>query len=171
MTIPMTTRVRTSIAIAALVMSVSPAWTATTAQKPAEPASAPETTAAPAEPAAEASQGFTYSAEGRRDPFVSLLRRGTGVQESAAARAAGLAGLSVSEVSLRGVMASRGGFVAIVQGSDNKPYIVRSGQKLADGSVRAIDQDSMVLLQQVDDPLSHESQREVRKVLRQEEAK
>jgi Tfp pilus assembly protein PilP len=166
-----TSRVRITIVAAALAVSVSPAWSTTT-QKPAEPSAAPDTAAAPAaEPPAEAPQGFTYSPEGRRDPFVSLLRRGTDVQTTAAARAIGLAGLSVSEVSLRGVMASRGGFVAIVQGSDNKPYIVRSGQKLADGSVRAIDKDSMVLLQQVNDPLSLETQREVRKVLRQEEAK
>jgi Tfp pilus assembly protein PilP len=165
------TSVRLSIVAAALALSVAPAWTATTTQKPAEPATAPDAGPAPADAPIETPQGFTYTPEGRRDPFVSLLRRGTDVQSAAATRASGLAGLSVSEVSLRGVMASRGGFVAIVQGSDNKPYIVRSGQKLADGSIRAIDKDSMVLLQQVSDPLSLETQREVRKVLRQEEAK
>jgi Tfp pilus assembly protein PilP len=166
-----TSSVRISIVAAALALSAAPVGGATTAQKPAEPATTAETAAAPAESPAETPQGFTYSPEGRRDPFVSLLRRGTSAQTTAAARASGLAGLSVGELSLRGVMASRGGFVAIVQGSDNKPYIVRSGQKLADGSVRAIDKDSMVLLQQVSDPLSLETEREVRKVLRQEEAK
>ena len=59
-----------------------------------------------------------------------------------------------------------------MQGSDNKTYIVRAGDKLLDGTIRAITQDSMVITQQVTDPLSLEKQREVRKMLRQtEEAK
>jgi hypothetical protein len=41
-----------------------------------------------------------------------------------------------------------------------------------DGSIRTITQDAVVFLQNVDDPLSREKQREVRRVLRQtEEAK
>ena len=69
-------------------------------------------------------------------------------------------------------MAGRGGYVAIVQGSDSKTYIVREGERLADGMVRTITQSSMVIVQQVNDPLSREKQREVRKMLRQiEEAK
>jgi hypothetical protein len=49
---------------------------------------------------------------------------------------------------------------------------VREGDRLLDGTVRTITQDEMVLQQQVNDPLSLEKQREVRKVLRQtEEAK
>ena len=49
---------------------------------------------------------------------------------------------------------------------------MRAGDKLSDGTIRTITADSMVILQQVNDPLSLEKQREVRKVLRQtEEAK
>jgi hypothetical protein len=49
---------------------------------------------------------------------------------------------------------------------------VRTGDRLLDGTVRAITQSAVVILQQVNDPLSLEKQREVRKVLRQtEEAK
>ena len=59
-----------------------------------------------------------------------------------------------------------------VQGVDSKNYIVRVGDKLSDGTIRSITADSMVILQQVNDPLSLEKQREVRKLLRQtEEAK
>jgi len=47
---------------------------------------------------------------------------------------------------------------------------VRAGDKLFDGTVRTISQNDMVILQQVNDPLSLEKQREVRKVLRQAEA-
>jgi type IV pilus assembly protein PilP len=112
-------------------------------------------------------QGFTYNPEGRRDPFVSLLRRG--VDSAQTRRVAGLAGLGTAEVSLRGVVISQGAFVGIVQGVDSKTYIVRAGDKLSDGSVRSITADSMVILQQVNDPLSLEKVHEVRKVLRQTE--
>jgi Tfp pilus assembly protein PilP len=116
-------------------------------------------------------QGFTYSPEGRRDPFVSLVRRGTEIAHDAAGpRAAGLPGLSTSEVTLSGIMTSNGGYVAMLEGVDKKTYIVRSGDRLLDGTIRAISSDTLVIVQQVDDTLSQEKQREVRKVLRQEEA-
>lgn len=151
----------------------TPAPPATGAQP--SPSDAPPATAAQP-PAAEAPiepPGFTYNPEGRRDPFVSLVRRGatttrTGV--SAAARPGGLAGLETAEVNLRGTVRSREGFVAILQGADQKTYIVRAGDRLLDGTVRTISQNDMVILQQVNDPLSLEKQREVRKVLRQAEA-
>ncbi len=149
------------------------------------PAPAPAPAAAPAAQPAEGAKagseasalqpnGFTYHAEGRRDPFVNLLRRGSGVDQTANAgpRPNGLKGLAAGEVTLKGTMASKGAYVAILQGSDSRTYVVRAGEKLYDGQVRSITADSMVILQQVNDPLSKETQREVRKVLRQtEEAK
>ena len=116
--------------------------------------------------------GYTYNPDGRRDPFVSLLRRGTTTTRGGpnTARPAGLGGLETAEITLRGTVRSREGFVAILQGSDQKTYIVRAGDRLFDGTVRTISQNDMVILQQVNDPLSLEKQREVRKVLRQAEA-
>ena len=117
-------------------------------------------------------QGFNYTPEGRRDPFVSLLRRGADEHANNGSRVGGLAGIASSEVSLRGTLISHGGYVGILQGLDNKSYIVRVGDKLLDGSIRSITADAMVILQQVNDPLTLEKQREVRKLLRQtEEAK
>ena len=115
--------------------------------------------------------GFTYAIEGRRDPFISLLRRGGDITASAGGtRPSGLDGLAVGEITLRGTMRSHEGFVAILQGADQKAYIVRAGDRLADGTVRTISQNDMVIVQQVNDPLSLEKQREVRKILRQIEA-
>jgi Tfp pilus assembly protein PilP len=106
-------------------------------------------------------------------PFVTLLQRGSDVSQSApATRAPGIAGLGASEVTLKGTLASQGGYVAIMQGIDTKTYIVRTGEQLADGTVRSITPDAVVILQQVKDSLSLDKQREVRKTLRQtEEAK
>jgi Tfp pilus assembly protein PilP len=115
-------------------------------------------------------QGFTYNPDGRRDPFVSLLRRGAdSAPVTAATRQSGLAGLGAAEISLRGTVKSAGAFVGIVQGADSKTYIVRAGDKLADGSIRTITADSMVVLHQVSDPLSPGKVQEVRKGLRQME--
>jgi Tfp pilus assembly protein PilP len=81
-------------------------------------------------------------------------------------RPQGLAGLSASEVALKGTLNSRTGFVALVQGADNRTYIVRPGDKLLDGTIQTITEEAMVILQQVDDPLSLQKERAVRKSLR-----
>jgi Tfp pilus assembly protein PilP len=142
---------------------------------PAAPAShAAPATPTPVGPAAAAPQlapqGYTYSPDGRRDPFTSLLRRGSDTQNvTVGARTAGLSGLVTSEVTLKGTIATQGTFVGILLGADNRTYIVRAGDRMGDGVIRTITQDSMVITQQVTDPLSLDNQREVRKVLRQTE--
>jgi type IV pilus assembly protein PilP len=155
------------------LLTLALAGGAASAQAP--PAAAPATsgpgaaqTAAEHKPDAVEPQGYTYNPDGRRDPFVSLLQRGA---ESAPTgkRASGLAGLGTAEVNLRGVLRSQGAFVGIVEGVDSKTYIVRAGDKLSDGSIRSITADSMVILQQVNDPLSLQKEQEVRKLLRQSE--
>jgi type IV pilus assembly protein PilP len=124
--------------------------------------------AVPAAPAAAPApvEAFTYDPEGRRDPFVSLLRSGT---DSAARRAAGIdgvSGLSVNEISVRGVIAGKGGYIAMVVGPDHKTYLVRAQDKLLDGTVKSVTAQGLVILQEVNDPLSLVKQKEVRKMLR-----
>jgi Tfp pilus assembly protein PilP len=166
------------VGLAAPVAAQTPA--VATAGAPASPAAtSAASTAAPAvvtpAPAkADEPSGYTYHAEGRRDPFVSLLRRAAAEtpRGSAGARLPGLAGLGAGEVSLKGTMQGREGYIAMLLGADNKTYIVRPGDRLLDGAIRTITADSLVILQQVNDPLSPQKQREVRKMLRQtEEAK
>lgn len=152
---------------AGVVIAQAKPDSAPAASTPTAPAAAPE--GSPVEPL-----GYTYDPQGRRDPFVSLLRRGSDVPRTGGpgARPSGLAGLETSEVTLKGTIASQGSYVGILQGADQKTYIVKAGDRLLDGTIRAITPDSMVIAQQVTDPLSLEKQREVRKLLRQtEEAK
>lgn len=161
----MTVTVIRRCAVALLLLPVL-AWAQAPATAPVAPP-APRTAA----PAPTPPQGFDYDAEGRRDPFVSLVRRGVDPAGSAASRrSAGLAGLGTAEVTLRGTLQSRDGYVGILQGSDSRTYIVRVGDRLADGTVRSITASALVILQQVNDPLSLEKQREVRKTIRQAEA-
>jgi hypothetical protein len=153
-----------AFALAAVLATLSPGLAAAQAPAPATEATPP--VAAP--PAAPEPQGYSYDPEGRRDPFVSLLRGGTdGLSRGTGTRPAGLGGLLSSEVSLRGTIESTTGYVGLLHGSDNKTYIVKEGDQLFDGTIRQISATAMVILQQVNDPLSLQKQREVRKVLRQ----
>ena len=113
---------------------------------------------------------FEYAPQGRRDPFLSLVDRGEDKKGDAAnpsaKRAEGVPGMMTAELVVRGIMQTRGSWVAMVSGAAGKVYTVRAGDKLADGVVRSINQSSVVILQEVNDPLSLEKQREVRKLLR-----
>lgn len=158
------------------LLGVALASTFVAAQSASPPQGAAEQPSAPLQKTAEQPQspigppGFTYNPQGRRDPFVSLLRRGTGTSgRTVSARPAGLAGLDVADVTLRGTVRSHEGFVAILQGADQKTYIVRAGDILFDGRVRTISQNDLVILQRADDPRSLDKPREVRKMLRQAE--
>jgi Tfp pilus assembly protein PilP len=75
-------------------------------------------------------------------------------------------GLLISEVSIRGVLRSKGQLLAIIQAPDNKTYSVHSGDALFDGTVKVVATDAVIFLQRVDDPLSPVKQREIRKTLR-----
>jgi Tfp pilus assembly protein PilP len=161
---------RSLIIAAPLLASLIAPATSALAQGPAAPAQPGTAPAVPAAdvPGAEVPSGYSYDPAGRRDPFISLVRRGNdNARNESGERPAGLGGIAVSELTLKGTMQAREGYVALVQGPDLKTYIVKPGDKLFDGSIRAISNNSMVLMQEVNDPLSQDRQREVRKVLRQ----
>lgn len=113
---------------------------------------------------------YEYTAQGRRDPFVSLVARGDdGASDTGAAtakRLEGVPGMLTSELTVRGIVQTRGAWVAMISGPDGKVYTVRAGDKLADGVIRMVNATTVVILQEVKDPLSLEKQREVRKFLR-----
>ena len=113
---------------------------------------------------------FEYAAQGRRDPFISLVNRGKdqSTQNGAATakRADGVPGMLTGELTVRGILQTRGAWVAMVSGPDGKVYTIRAGDRLADGVIRQVNATSVVILQEVNDPLSLEKQREVRKFLR-----
>ena len=108
---------------------------------------------------------FEYTPEGRRDPFLSLVNRGD-ANTAKSNPAAGVPGMLTAELTVRGILLKAGAYVAMVSGPDGKVFTVRAGDKLADGVIRTITANSVVILQEVNDPLSLEKQREVRKFLR-----
>lgn len=150
----------------AVVLSAGVATPSLRAQQPT-PAPAPPAAAAPALPAPP--PNFQYNPEGRRDPFVDLVNRGADTvrgNNASAKRPEGIPGLETNALTVRGIVQSRGAYLAMVAGPDGKVYTVRAGDKLLDGVVRTITAQAVVILQEVNDPLSLEKQREVRKFLR-----
>jgi hypothetical protein len=151
---PITLSLGATLALTALVSFPS----ALTAQTPAAPAAA---TAAPA----PVGHGYAYDASGRRDPFAPL-DAASDPRSNGGGKATGLAGLTIGEATVKGVVKSRGRMLAMVQAPDNKTYIVRASDRLMDGEVRAVTAEAVVFVQNVNDPLSPVRQREIRKPLR-----
>ena len=148
---------------AVVLLVVLAAASAAAQEKPAiQPA--PQVQSAAAAPA----PAFVYNPEGRRDPFVSLLKSATEARarQGKQPAAGGVSGFLVSELTLKGIMQSRGDHVALVAGPDAKTYFIRVNDRLLDGIVKAITADTLVCLQDVNDPLSLTKQREVRMTLR-----
>jgi hypothetical protein len=96
---------------------------------------------------------------------VSLVGRGIETSKPAGPRGIGLQGLTVAELSVRGVLQHRRGYVAIVQGPDQKTHMLRANDRLADGTVKTIEPDGIVIVQEVHDPLSLVKHKEIRKGL------
>ena len=164
------TRVSTIACLAASVMLAGPVFA-----RPQQPPAAPGagTARPPAEaqtPPPQSKPAYAYDPSGRRDPFVSLLGRGADPR-SKASRPVGLPGILINEINLKGIMRDRTGYVAMIQGPDNKTYFVKPGDRLMDGTVKSIVNDAVVFSQDVNDPLSLVKQREIKKSLRSEESR
>jgi Tfp pilus assembly protein PilP len=157
---------------ATLVAATATLATATAAVPPAATVAPPPAAAveAPAAVVAPPQDSYIYQSDGRRDPFTPLTN--AGIEVKATKRGEGAAAFTVDEISVRGVMQTRERLVAMVQGPDNKTYVVHPGDKFADGVIKTVTPQGLVVVQDITDPLSTQKQREVRKLLRSlEEAK
>ncbi len=159
--------VKTGVIVAAFVA----AYALVSAQGAPPPQPAPQPGAAqPAVPAATTpgvtppADAYTYDPAGRRDPFVSLMARG--MEPSTGKKATGLAGLATAELLVRGILRSQGAYVALVAGPDGKTFPAHANDRLLDGIIRTVTPQGLVIMQEVNDPLSLVKQREVRKGLR-----
>ena len=165
------------VASATSMLSAQQTKASTTPPKPASPATpAPAADAAKdakdskdakdAKPGAPPVETYTYDPAGRRDPFLNLVGVTTGGRAGGKKGEGGPSGMTIAEISVRGVLQSRGKLVAMVMGPDNKTYIVHEGDRFLDGAVKLITPQGLVIEQEVNDPLSVVKQREVRKLLR-----
>lgn len=89
-------------------------------------------------------QAPVYDAGGRRDPFVAPFAT---TEPAALARPADTDGprsLRVDDVVVRGVVHSGATWVALLQSPDQKTYLVRTGDPLADGVVTSVTTEAVV---------------------------
>ncbi len=133
-------------------------------EQPAAPASG-EAGDTQSEEAIEITEGsgFRYLSQGRRDPFISLAL-GLNVLPPDE-RPPGLQGMLIQEVSLRGIVKTVDGYIAMIQGTDNKSYFARAGERLYDGNIQNIDDEKVVFRQEINDPLRIEKFQQVEKTL------
>jgi Tfp pilus assembly protein PilP len=154
------------LAVLALVLAATTA----AAQAPSPPASPSPVNVSPDvvknridQEIAPAAGAYVYASQGRRDPFVSLLKP---VSESGPGkRRPGMEGFLIQEVALKGIVKDKTGYLAMLLGTDGKSYFVKVGQRLFDGVITAIDAATVTFRQEVTDPLSSVRSRDVKKTL------
>jgi Tfp pilus assembly protein PilP len=109
------------------------------------PVFAQETTTAPpateTAPALTVQTGFTYSPEGRRDPFKNLLA-GRDMREKAAL---GDEQIFIDDLVLFGIVKSKNVFTALIGMPQGFPMFAKVGDKFADGYVLSISETQVVL--------------------------
>ena len=109
--------------------------------------------------------GFTYDPGNRRDPFKSLLT-GPERTEVRGPRPAGIPGLLIDEIDLKGIWRTGKGYVAqVVATNQKKTFLLRQGDQLYVGDVVSISQSEVVFKQIVQDPTALKPFREVVKSL------
>lgn len=120
----------------------------------AKSSKAVSTDSATAEPPKERK---TITAEGRRDPFISpVVSRASGPGCSVGKRC-----LAIDQITVRGVVKSENGMIAVVVNSLNKAYFLKENDPVYNGYVVKITGDSVVFKETVQDRLGKESTREV----------
>lgn len=146
--------------IAAVLVAGHPAW----AQ---QPAGAPPP--ASARVGARVGESAAYDDGGRRDPFVSVIRPKAAPLAGSVPRAkpaAGLAGVSIADIQVKGLIKSGATLIALLQAPDGRTYMAKRQDRLQDGVVSRIDSDAVVFTERVADAAGIIRARDVRKPLR-----
>ena len=95
----------------------------------------------------------------KRDPFLSpVMSKASGPGEACTG---GKKCLAVDQISLRGIVKSDSGMIAVVVNSANKAYFLRENDPIFNGFVTKITADSVVFHETVQDAIGRPSQRNV----------
>ena len=86
----------------------------------------------------------SYDSGGRRDPFASLIEPKRSSEDAVLRRPAGLAGVALADVLVRGVVRKGDMMLAILEGPDRKSYVSRVNDRLLDATVARIDADGVI---------------------------
>ena len=117
----------------------------------------PQQAAKPPQPAGATSPALpSYSAKGKRDPFKSPFdkkkeetRPGFDVPPARDRRPPGPAGLLVNDAQLMGIVQGPTGKVAMIGGDGAVTYFLKQGDRLYDGSISEITENSIKLVREI----------------------
>jgi Tfp pilus assembly protein PilP len=98
-----------------------------------------------------------YSANGRRDPFISPVVSHAGGSGCSTGKKC----LEIGTINLRGVVRAESGFIAVVSNGLNKAYFLRENDPVFNGYVMKITGDSIVFQETLQDRLGKTFTREV----------
>jgi hypothetical protein len=129
------------------------------AQKPTAASATPATGAAAASSAKPDSPGTVKAVSGRRDPFISSVA--TASVTAAACTSGGKRCLSIERISLKGVVRSESGFIAVVVNAANRAYFLRENDPLMNGYVLRITNNTVTFKQTDKDRTGHPVTRDV----------
>jgi len=130
------------------------------AQESKPAATVPTAPVAPAAPPASVQMAKPYSSTGKRDPFLSPI-------QVASTGSGGCSGgkrcLMINQITLRGIVKSVNGWIAVVENSAQKTYFLRENDPVLNGFVSRITGETVVFKESVVDTLGHQSQRDITK--------
>lgn len=134
--------------------------TAIAVKAPAEPEQkvAVEDKKNPVEPKKDVPKN--YSANGRRDPFISPVINRTMLGSGCST---GKRCLAIDQINLQGVVKSESGMIAVVVNALNKAYFLRENDPVFNGYVVKITGDSIIFKETIQDKLGKSFEREVTK--------
>ena len=143
---------------------------------PAAPTPAPQSSgeAGVAEPVVPTGRsGYVYLPEGRRDPFLSVLREAgsEGVKRTDEANLPPLQRVTVAELSVIGIVWGGFGYMAMVQAPDGRGYAVQRGARIGNnnGIVSAITEKAVIVEERFTDIYGKKQVREYAKPLHAKE--
>jgi Tfp pilus assembly protein PilP len=93
-----------------------------------------------------------YNSGGRRDPFLNPLalkkKEIVDEEEPRDQPPPGTAGMEIARVRLLGMVTANGLPTAVVQGTDQRVYFVKEGDRLFDGFIKKVGTDSVLLIRE-----------------------
>ena len=154
------TRKRLNTAVAPGNAAAAAALNQATAAKPTAAVAQSKAAAGKPAPAAPAA---ARKAGGRRDPFISPIVRAGTSGAKAVACSGGPRCLLISETTVRGIVRSAGGMIALVENPARRAYFLREKDPVLNGFVLKITGDTVIFRENTMDNLGNPTTREVTK--------
>jgi hypothetical protein len=121
------------------------------------------------DPAEAATAGVRYQSADRRDPFLNPLllgKKSDDEEESRGESPPGIAGTYVEKAVLLGISRREGARTAVFQGHDRRVYFLQEGDRMFDGYIKRIQDESVLLVRETRSRSGKVLTQEVTKTLR-----